>query len=745
MRSEAYYKTRPVPRLCHWLVIAMLFGASQSIDVQAELYPSENTSQATVSVSPDIIVGDIHQVHFFGAFTDGRGAFSIGTTSCNIGTGAANWIWNTPDHPVIAQNFYRLHQNRFEQIGMSWVKHGFFASSQSFCSGSGGCVSDGSGTTLGPGCSDPYSASLNGQQGNLGPRSDINALTGEFPYPFVAQQSNALLGRRIVVEEPDYLPEVNVGAMYFAESQYVTKDDAAAGAQRNNASYRPIDIFRALNGTLAVELLGDTERTLPAIRAWRAMDPDVVETDIEVPGDGLFILAAKATDLGGGQWAYEYALHNLYVHRSASWFSIPVEATSIITNAGFHDVNYHSGEIYDGTDWSSAQSSQAISWATDTFGVNPNANALRWGTLYNFRFVADAPPVSTPVTIGLFRPGPIGSVSAITLGPARTMLDCNGNGMDDLCDIDCNSVGLACDPMTCGMSSDVNANAVPDECEADCDGNGIPDTFDVALAPSIDCNKNLVPDSCEPDTDGDLVINDCDPCPLDMPDDSDGDGVCDSNDGCPMDAGKVDPEFCGCGNAETDTDLDGWPDCVDNCLNTPNPNQLDGDGDMIGDLCDNCVTLSNFSQIDLDGDSVGDVCDPCPLENPDDVDQDGVCAPDDLCPDDGMKVAPEFCGCGMPETDSDGDGWPNCVDECPMNPNKIVAGICGCSAPDADSDGDGIADCQDVCPGVSDLIDLDQNGVPDCVERVPTVSAWGLLVLALLLLTSGKVYQFQRD
>ncbi len=744
MRSRACYVNWSARGAICLLIVAALVGIIQTAEVHAEFFPSETAPHLSTSVAPDIIVGDIHEVLFFGAAADGRGAFSIGTTSCNIGTGSANWIWNTPDHPVIAQNFYRLHQSRFEQVGLSWVKHGFFAKSQNYCSGPGGCFGDASGTRLGPGCSDPYSASLNGQQGNLGPRSDINAFTGEYPFPFNAQQSNALLGRRIVVESQDYTPEQNVGAMYFAESQYVTKDDADAGAQRNNASYRPIDIFRSPNNALGVALLGETIQTQPAIRAWHAMDPSVVETDIEVPGDGMFILAAKATDLGGGQWAYEYALHNLYVHRSADQFSIPVDSASTLSGVGFHDVNYHSGELYAGTDWTAVPSAEAISWTTDSFSINPNANALRWGTLYNFRFVSDTPPMASRVTIGLFRPGPIDSVSAITIGPARAIIDCNVNGADDLCDIDCTSVGLACDPMTCGTSSDVNANAVPDECETDCNNNGVPDTYDVVIAASSDCNRNLIPDICEPDTDGDRQINDCDPCPLDMPDDSDGDGVCDSNDGCPLDAGKVDPEVCGCGMPDTDSDLDGWPDCVDNCVDTLNPDQVDSDGDIIGDSCDNCVSLSNASQADTDGDGVGDACDPCPMENPDDVDQDGVCFPEDQCPDDTLKVLPGFCGCGQPETDSDADGWPNCVDECPTNPNKSVAGICGCSSPDADSDGDSITDCQDLCPSVSDLIDLDNNSVPDCVQQIPTVSAWGLVVLALILLTVGKVYRLDR-
>jgi hypothetical protein len=61
----------------------------------------------------------------------------------------------------------------------------------------------------------------------------------------------------------------------------------------------------------------------------------------------------------------------------------------------------------------------------------------------------------------------------------------------------------------------------------------------------------------------------------------------------------------------TDTDGDGFPNTLDNCPTTPNPDQADADGDGVGDACDNCPTLANANQSDLDGDGVGDVCDGC--------------------------------------------------------------------------------------------------------------------------------------
>ena len=81
-------------------------------------------------------------------------------------------------------------------------------------------------------------------------------------------------------------------------------------------------------------------------------------------------------------------------------------------------------------------------------------------------------------------------------------------------------------------------------------------------------------------------------------------------------------DFCVAGQFSIDTDGDGVLDPGDNCVNTPNADQLDTDGDGIGDVCDddidddgipndedNCPTVPNVDQIDSDGDGIGEACD----------------------------------------------------------------------------------------------------------------------------------------
>ena len=77
-------------------------------------------------IGPDIEIGDLQSVYRYGRIGNIT-AYAVGTNACNIGDERASWISYTDEHPVISQSVYRLKDGRFEQIGMSWVKHGFYA------------------------------------------------------------------------------------------------------------------------------------------------------------------------------------------------------------------------------------------------------------------------------------------------------------------------------------------------------------------------------------------------------------------------------------------------------------------------------------------------------------------------------------------------------------------------------------------------------------------------------------------
>src|ERR1700720_906046 len=155
-------------------------GAVQS----AVLPPLRGGAQNPESVpGPDVIVGDLPDLEQFGS-AGTRVGLGVGTTSCNNGTQPINWLQlPDTDHPVIPQNLYRMsggasNNDRFEQVGQSWMKHAFFALEDNDCGF--GCNTSGcsTGQQLCVGCSDAYDASLNAEQDQLGSRAWVNPFTG---------------------------------------------------------------------------------------------------------------------------------------------------------------------------------------------------------------------------------------------------------------------------------------------------------------------------------------------------------------------------------------------------------------------------------------------------------------------------------------------------------------------------------------------------------------------------------------
>jgi hypothetical protein len=65
----------------------------------------------------------------------------------------------------------------------------------------------------------------------------------------------------------------------------------------------------------------------------------------------------------------------------------------------------------------------------------------------------------------------------------------------------------------------------------------------------------------------------------------------------------------------------------------------------------------------------------------------------DNCPGDPIKTQPGRCGCGTPDTDTDGDGTPDCIDGCPSDARKTTVGLCGCGKQDPPDGGGGAAYC----------------------------------------------------
>ena len=375
----------------------------------ATALPAQQTS-----TGPDVIVGALVGIEDYGP-QNGMTAFAIGTTSCNIGDTPLPWDDQTPDHPVIATNLYRISNvggmSRFEQIGVSWLKHGFGVLVGSECNPCGVAPGGGLLDNLPPGCSDPYGASLNGSQGPLGPRSDVNASTGGFNLPVSDPPFSGPLARRMQVDNTELDSALNPGARFLFEGHYITAADTLAGNGLNNVSWREANINGSGNN-FSGSFTGSTNRQQSALEGWAVLEPDVALGLIDVPGDGRIMMGYLGRETSPGVFQHEFAIYNQNSHRSVRRVRFPVAPGTTVSNLEFHDVDRHSLEgeaagVYDGTDWTPTQGPADVSWSTDTFLSNLNANALRWGSVYTYRFTTDMPlGAQATVELELFRPGP---------------------------------------------------------------------------------------------------------------------------------------------------------------------------------------------------------------------------------------------------------------------------------------------------------------------------------------------------
>lgn len=361
----------------------------------------------------DVSISRVESLTYMGragaAFPNGRNGFSMSTTSCNVGT--QNIPWFAPmqtQHPVIAMQMYRLQNGRFEMIGWSWLKHGFFATNSPGC---GTCQSPGTGTLLGVGCSDTYGTGNNSDRFYLGERGEVNPLTGvwnctgSYFSNYIADCTRRNNGsglddvaHRLEVSDADLNQS---GAQFFYEAYYISASDTNL---YNNVANRQATI--TWNGSSWVP------STLGTFTQGLAMDRWGEERSFAQPQDeGDVKVAVQTTDLGNGMWHYEYAVYNHNLDRQVRTFSIPVPAGANVTNIGFHDIDQNAGN-----QWSSAIANGMLTWSTGTTS-DPNANPLKYASLFNFRFDCNVAPSSSRAIMGMFKTGNGNTKVALIKGP----------------------------------------------------------------------------------------------------------------------------------------------------------------------------------------------------------------------------------------------------------------------------------------------------------------------------------------
>src|SRR5256886_8332992 len=394
-------------------------------DVKSARLPALNQPGVGTVPGPDVIIGDLIGVaQSQTGSVLGRVGLALGTDACNKGKIDVDWFaLPNSDHPFIPQNVYRRsggadNTQRFEQIGQSGGKHAFTAASSNTCgfgcNGIGGCH-------LGSGSSDAFGAGLNGSQTGVGSRAWVNPFTGNFPGSTANNHSghvHDVTSHRILVDVNDLNTTLNPGATYLAEAQYIVPHEYTWCQSHpgqcnmyNNASYRQYSVT-GINQPFSFTSAGPSVREQPAIMAWTGATVNQIEPD---PGnDGIWFMGYKVSNISENLWHYEYAVYNQNLDRGIQSFSVPLGCGITVSNLGFHAPLNPPGFANDGTlgdagysnaPWTSNQTCSALSWSSETFAQNQNANAIRFGTLYNFRFDSNSPPQATNATIGFFKTG----------------------------------------------------------------------------------------------------------------------------------------------------------------------------------------------------------------------------------------------------------------------------------------------------------------------------------------------------
>jgi len=344
------------------------------------------------------------------SYPNGEIGMAMLNTMCN--PGSVNIPWYAPmqpNHPMFGFIVARVANDRIEQINeWSYCKHAFLSVNVNGACGT--CQNPGTGSLMGLNCADTYGAGNNASRTYLGPPQEIDPWLGEWDpvgsyfdigdpaqsgYPEAADGSRSLntaifdsVDNRVTIDEIDL---TTPGASYYYGLQLIHRGEDVANRD-DNLAHRGMNptwngsTWSFPNNSGAPQEYGSILNRWPGATVNRAGNG----TD-----DGRFYVASKVTSLGGGQYHYEYAVHNFDNSRAGGAFRVPVPAGVTVSNLSFGDIDTNGAN-----DWSGAVTSTEVVWTATA------SNALEWNTIYNFGFDADIASGSGSVRLDEARPGP---------------------------------------------------------------------------------------------------------------------------------------------------------------------------------------------------------------------------------------------------------------------------------------------------------------------------------------------------
>ena len=375
--------------------------------------PTSLLAQANTVAGLDGRLVTIDNLTYYGrrglAYPNGEAGMAMLNNMCNPGTVDIPWrAAMQPDHPFFGFMIVRVAGDRIEQINeWSFCKHAWLSvNSPSNC---GTCNGSTPGNLLGIGCSDTYGAGNNSDREDLAPPEEIDPWLGTwdpvgsyfdigdpnqpgFPAPADGVRSLTLshfdtVEHRVTVDEADL---VTPNADYYYGLQLVIEGEAVANRDDNLAHRGFNPNWSGSSWSFANN--SATQEHGSILDRWPGAYVDVGQNGND---DGRFFVAVKATALGGGNFHYEYAVHNVDNSRAGATLRIPIDANATATNFTFRDIDDDATN-----DWTAARvGNEIVFTATAT-------NPLEWNTIYNFGFDANFPPGLDTAKIDEARIGP---------------------------------------------------------------------------------------------------------------------------------------------------------------------------------------------------------------------------------------------------------------------------------------------------------------------------------------------------
>ena len=343
--------------------------------------------------------------------------------------------YTNDQHPFLIWNLYRTNADgSIEQIGRSGVKHAFLTIND-------GCLdSCNDSHALGRGCGDTYGTGNNDFSDDMGPRSEIVPAQGIWgrcgsiwdPGCSGTEHSNGNTSwtQRLQTHESQVDPAANAGAGYMVESWYIARDDA--------------DIYNSMATITGTPHWGGGQWSFngqsnyklgPAVDRWvspTAPPANSLNTELAA-AEGHAKLAVKATDIGGGNWRYDYVVENLDFARAIieapqngpdprvvsnkgfDSFSVPIPAGATVVSSSFRD-----GDLNASNNWRVTTAANAVTWRAGGPVISPNApraQALDWGTMYSFTVTVNRAPASGNGTLHVANAGTPAQYTVATLVP----------------------------------------------------------------------------------------------------------------------------------------------------------------------------------------------------------------------------------------------------------------------------------------------------------------------------------------